>query len=184
MESSNSPSENKPIRGQSHRIKTSHLNVRSLKNREHFHQVSDFINNSDFDVLTVSELASTLLCVIMKIISLVTVFLDSTELRGEVQASVLMSGVCLKLAFYGTLPQHPTNMVTVQHKKLKPLVVCYRHSDVPFASFAGDLASTYSQAATLGKDIVILGDLNCDMLSPTKPECCIISELCSLLNLI
>ena len=90
MESSNSPSENKPIRGQSHRIKTSHLNVRSLKNREHFHQVSDFINNSDFDVLTVSKLASTLLCVIMKIISLVTVLLDSTELRGEVQASVLI----------------------------------------------------------------------------------------------
>ena len=103
MESSNSPSENKPIRGQSHCIKTSHLNVRSLKNR--------VINDSDFDVLTVSELASTLLYVIMKLISLVMVLLDSTELRGEVQASVLMSGVCLKLAFYGTLPQHPTNMV-------------------------------------------------------------------------
>ena len=36
----------------------------------------------------------------------------------------------------------------------------------------------------LRKDIIILGDLNCDMLSPTKPECRIISELCSLLNLI
>ena len=55
MESSYSSSENKPIRGQSHCIKTSHLNVRSLKNREYFHQVSDFINNSDFDVFTVSE---------------------------------------------------------------------------------------------------------------------------------
>ena len=36
----------------------------------------------------------------------------------------------------------------------------------------------------LGKDIIILGDLNCDMLSPTEPECLILSELCSLLNLI
>ena len=36
----------------------------------------------------------------------------------------------------------------------------------------------------LGKDIIILGDLNCDMLSPTEPECQILSELCSLLNLI
>lgn len=35
----------------------------------------------------------------------------------------------------------------------------------------------------LGKDIIILGYFNGDMLSPTKPECRILSELCSLLNL-
>ena len=45
------------------------------------------------------------------------------------------------------------------------------------------MTSSYSQAATLGKDIIILGDLNCDMLSPTKPEYRILSELCSMLNL-
>lgn len=89
-------------------LKSSHLNVRSLKNREHFRQFSDFINNSDFDILLSLKLASTLLCVTKKLISLVTVLLDSTELGGEVQASVLMSGVRFKSAFYGTLPQHPT----------------------------------------------------------------------------
>ena len=75
---------------------------------------------------------------------------------------------------------------TVQHKKLKPLVVrvAYRPPDAPLASVASDLTSNYSKAAMLRKDIIILGDLNCDMLSPTKPECRIISELCSLLNLI
>ena len=88
-------------------LKSSHLNVRSLKNREHFRQVSDFINNSDFDILLSLKLASTLLCVTKKLRSLVTMLLDSTELVGEVQASVLMSGVRFKSAFW-TLPQHPT----------------------------------------------------------------------------
>lgn len=103
MESSYSSSENKPIRGQSHCIKTSHLNVRSLKNREYFLQVSDFINNSDFDVFTVSETCFNSTVRGNEI--------NISVYRGEVQASVLISGVCLKLAFYGTLPQHPTNMV-------------------------------------------------------------------------
>ena len=43
------------IVGQLHCIKISHLNVRSLKNRERFLQVADLINNGDFDIFTISE---------------------------------------------------------------------------------------------------------------------------------
>ena len=52
LESSNRFSHNKVIVGQSHCIKISHLNMRSLKIREHFLQVADLINNGDFDIFT------------------------------------------------------------------------------------------------------------------------------------
>ena len=56
---------------------------------------------------------------------------------------------------------------SVQHKKLRSLVICvaYQPPGVSIASFASELTSTYSQAAMLGKDIVILGDLNCNLLA-------------------
>ena len=56
---------------------------------------------------------------------------------------------------------------TVQHKKLRSLVICvaYLPSDVSQVSFASQLTSTYSQAAMLGKDIIILGDLICSVLA-------------------
>ena len=53
------------------------------------------------------KLGLTLLCGTMILTSLVTEYLDWTELGEEVQVFVLMSGVHLKSAFYGTLLQHP-----------------------------------------------------------------------------
>ena len=56
---------------------------------------------------------------------------------------------------------------TVQHKKLRSLDICvaYRPPDVSLVSFVSELTSTYYQAAMLGKDIIILGDLNCNLLA-------------------
>ena len=54
LESSIRFSHSKMIVGQSHCIKITHLNVRSLKNREHFLQIADLIYNGDFDIFTVS----------------------------------------------------------------------------------------------------------------------------------
>ena len=73
---------------------------------------------------------------------------------------------------------------TVQHKKLRSLVICvsYRPPDVSLVSFASELTSTYSQAAMLGKDIIILGDLNCNLLAEST-EAHVLKDVISMFNL-
>lgn len=41
---------------------------------------------------------------------------------------------------------------------------------------------TYSQALTFGKDIIIAGDLNCDLLKPRSPEAIALLDFCSSVN--
>ena len=59
----------------------------------------------------------------------------------------------------------------VQYKKLKMFLlgVTYRPPDCPVASFTDAFVENYMQALIHGKDIFILGDLNCDLLKST-PE--------------
>ena len=73
---------------------------------------------------------------------------------------------------------------TVQHKKLRSLDICvaYRPPDVSLVSFASELTSTYSQAAMLGKDIIILGDLNCNVFADST-EAHVLKDVISMLNL-
>ena len=54
----------------------------------------------------------------------------------------------------------------VQHRKLKSLLVCiaYRPPDTPISFLNDDLMPAYTQALLLDKDIILTGDLNCDVL--------------------
>ena len=54
----------------------------------------------------------------------------------------------------------------VQHRKLKSLLVCiaYRPPDTPISFLNDDLMPAYTQALLLNKDIILTGDLNCDVL--------------------
>ena len=58
-------------------------------------------------------------------------------------------------------------MVENAKQKLKSIIVCvsYRPPDSPLSSFEDLLKPSYIQALTLCKPIVILGDLNCNVLS-------------------
>ena len=53
-----------------------------------------------------------------------------------------------------------------QHKKIKSIVLCisYRPPDCPVSCFVDDFMDNYSYALTLGKDIFVVGDLNCNLL--------------------
>ena len=41
----------------------------------------------------------------------------------------------------------------------------------------------YTQALTFGKDILVAGDLNCDMFKPCSPEANALLDLCNSVNL-
>ncbi|CAB4034843.1 Hypothetical predicted protein, partial [Paramuricea clavata] len=59
--------------------------------------------------------------------------------------------------------------IKLQHKKSKSLLVCvsYRPPDSPLDCFEKYFNPNYVHALTMGKLIILLGDLNCDMLKPT-----------------
>ena len=68
----------------------------------------------------------------------------------------------------------------IQHRKLRSIFVCvaYRPSNCPATCFMDDLAPNYLQALTHGKDIFLLGDLNCNMLKDI-PESRALREFCT-----
>ena len=53
----------------------------------------------------------------------------------------------------------------------------------PVSCFVDDFMDKYSQALTLGKNIIVAADLNCDMLKPRSPEAVALQDLCDSVNL-
>lgn len=75
--------------------------------------------------------------------------------------------------------------VQIQLKRLRSIILCvvYRPDYCPVSCFFDDFMDKYSQALILGKDIVITGDLNCDLLKPRSREAVALYDLCSSVNL-
>ena len=62
------------------------------------------------------------------------------------------------------------------------MCVAYQPPDVSLVSLASELTSTYSQAAMLGKDTIILGNRNCNLLAEST-EAHVLKDVISMLNL-
>ena len=75
--------------------------------------------------------------------------------------------------------------VQIQLKKLRSIVLCvaYRPDYCPVSCFVDDFMDKFSQALTLGKNIIVAADLNCDMLKPRSPEAVALQDLCDSVNL-
>ena len=73
----------------------------------------------------------------------------------------------------------------IQLKKLRSMLLCvaYRPDYCPLPCFVNKFMDKYTQALTFGKDILIAGDLNCDMLKPRSPEANALLDLCNSVNL-
>ena len=69
----------------------------------------------------------------------------------------------------------------VQHKNLKSFLVCaaYRPPDCSVEYFEGEFTNTYTKALTLGMEIFVLGDLNCDLMNSCR-EGNTLKDLCDL----
>ena len=75
--------------------------------------------------------------------------------------------------------------VQVQVNKNKSLSVCTtcRPPDCTVSSVRDDLKPKFIEALLLGKKIIILGDLNCNLLNPTSYEAKVLLDTCSELHL-
>ena len=73
----------------------------------------------------------------------------------------------------------------IQLKKLRSMLLCvaYRPDYCPLPSFVNNFMDKYTQALTFGKDILVAGDLNCDMLKLRSPEANALLDLCNSVNL-
>ena len=73
----------------------------------------------------------------------------------------------------------------IQLKKLRSMLLCvaYRPDYCPLPCFVNNFMDKYTQALTFGKDILVAGELVCDMLKPRSPEANALLDLCNSVNL-
>ena len=71
----------------------------------------------------------------------------------------------------------------IQHKKLKSIILCvlYKPPNCPVSCFVDDFMDNYTRALMFGKEILVVGDLNCYMLGKC-PEADALNDLCRSLN--
>ena len=154
----------------SHGLKVLHLNIRSLRNSEHFIQLKELNKRGKFDVITISE------SWLNTSVSSLEVNLEGYKLSRLESLHMGGGGVCvytrnnLKAKVLKDLSSISERnfyqlWISLQWKKTKSVIVCttYRPDDCPLSAFEDNLKPTYMQALTLNKSIVILGDLNCDL---------------------
>ena len=165
------------------------MNVRSLKNRTNLIQTAEFAHQYDIAILTISEtwLNSSVTNREVDIPGYRLHRLDRKFKKG--------GGVCvyirnsLKAKLLKSLSQINESgfhqlWLTVQHTKLKSIIVCaaYRPPDCQPTCFVNDLTPTLTSALAVGKEIFSAGDLNCNMLLDCL-ESAKLRDFCNTFNL-
>ena len=165
------------------------MNVRSLKSREHFCLVKDTILHNGFDIFIVSETWADLS------VSDASLEISSYQLfrqdRGQHKAG---GGLCtyaksnLKITVLENLSSACDDdfqqlWLRVQCRKYKSFLICntYRPPQTPSTCFES-LANSLTDALLLDLNVVILGDLNCNLLAP-DPETTSLQTFISTFNL-
>ena len=161
----------KPVKhgGQNKRIR---LNAQSLKNRVHFSEVKELAHAHDFDIFTVSEIwfNTTVTNASVHIEGYNIYRLDRLKKSGGgVCAYVkrnLKTKVLKDLSVISPSGLHQL-WLQIQHKNTKSPIICivYRPPDIPTSCLENDLMPSYSHALSFNKDIIVTGDLSCDLLT-------------------
>ena len=170
-------------------IRIAHLNIRSLKSREHFTLLKDSVVSNNFDIFTISE-----------------TWLDSSvnnesihipgytlyrQKRGPHKPG---GGLCVyikknyKVSSLENVSSVSDNnfqqlWLKVQSRCYKSFVICtvYRPPSTPL-NFIDDLANSLIESLLSGLDVIILGDLNCNLLQDNA-ESRALNDFCSTFNL-
>ncbi|CAB4018277.1 Hypothetical predicted protein, partial [Paramuricea clavata] len=150
------------------------LNIRSLKNNAHFLELRKFTKFNKIDVLTVSEtwLNTSVTNKEIEIEGYKLHRLNRLHKKGGGVCAYIrkdIKSLVLKDLSYISETNFHQLWIKLQHKKSKSLLVCvsYRPPDNPLDCFEKYFKPNYVRALTMGKLIILLGDLNCDMLKPT-----------------
>ena len=172
------------------KIKLSHLNVQSIRNRNHLIQVRELVVDKKIDILALSEtwLNSSTTNAEVKIQEYNIYRLDRKHKKG--------GGVCIyvrndfktkvlkNLSYISPVGFHQL-WLQIQVNKNKSMIVCvtYRPPDCPVTCIWDELKPKFIEALLLGKEIIILGDMNCNLLKTSCYESKILLDTCSELHL-
>ena len=147
-------------------LKITHLNARSIKNREHYILAKELVSENKFDIFTISEswLDNTVTDIEVEIPGYNIFRLDRLNKAG--------GGVCVcvsdrfKIECLDDLtsisPSGHQLWLKIQVRNCKSFIICtvYRPPTTSLNCFDEDLSGTVISALSLNKDIYILGDLN------------------------
>ena len=171
-------------------IKIAHLNIRSLKNREHYTLAKEIVLTNKLDIFTVSE-----------------TWLDDTVSDLEVEfagfniyrldrETKVGAGVCVfvkqdfkvdRLYDLSAIAESGLHILwlKIQIRNLKSFFICtvYRPPNTSINCLDNELSIRLVEALSFNKPIFILGDLNCNMLNANDPLCQTLTTFCLAFNL-
>ena len=158
-------------------VKVGHLNIRSLKNREHYILIRELVIEKNCDIFTISEtwLNKTVTDVEVEIPGYTIYRLDrEKKLGGGVCAFVKEGYKIDRLNELSSISESGLHQMwlKIQIGNRKSFIVCtvYRPPDTTLNCFEDDFSETVISALSLNKDIYILGDLNCNVLNTGDQE--------------
>ena len=154
-----------------HKLSFIHLNIRSLKNRNHILQLREFVRVTNYHIIILSEtwLNKSVKSAEVEIEGYKIFRLDRNDKRGggvcayirsPLKAQILKDLSGTSAAWFQQL------WLQVQYKKIRPFVICavYRPPDCHVSCFEDFLKPSSTYALSLNKSVIILGDLNCNLL--------------------
>ena len=153
-------------------VMIAHLNVRSLKCRDHFLLVKDTILSNKFDVFTISEswLDVSVSDLEIEVPGYNIYRVDRSNKTGGGICAYVLNTYCTELM--GDISDISTTgfhqlWLKIQVRNLKSIIICtvYRPPDTPLTCWENDLTTTLIYALSLDKPVYIMGDLNCNLLS-------------------
>ena len=170
-------------------FKIAHLNSQSLRCRSHFTEVRELANKNDFDTLSISEtwFDSSVSNANVNQEGYKIYRLDRVNKTGGGVCAYIKSDIKVKQLKELSGISRDSGIhqlcLQVQIAKRKSLVICiaYRPPESPIAYFEQEFFASYSKALSLNKDIVLTGDLNCD-LSTKNPKSDALLSFCTSVN--
>ena len=164
-----------------------HLNVRSMVSREKFHFIEQIVVN--YDIFTISEtwLDPSVCDSDLNIPG----YISTRQDRGTRKKGGGLI-VCAKNKFkvsvldtWSSISEYNFQQLwlKVQCRKFRSFLLCtvYRPPDTPI-SFLEDLTKTVVESLLQGINVILLGDLNCDVLG-NGSDGCVLTDFCLRFNL-
>ena len=170
-------------------VKIAHLNVRSLKCRDHFLLVKDTILSNKFDVFTISEswLDVSVSDLEIEVPGYNIYRVDRSNKTGGGICAYVLNTYCTELM--GDISDISTTgfhqlWLKIQVRNLKSIIICtgYRPPDTPLTCWENDLTTTLIYVLSLDKPVYIMGDLNCNLLSTECRESKSLTSFYDLIN--
>ena len=172
---------------QNNLLKLRHLNAESLRRRQHLIETREMVLQNNFDILTISETWFNMS------VTNASVEIEGYKLHRLDRIGKSCAGVCayIKANIKATILKDLTGItasglhqlwIQVQIKKMRSILVCvvYRLPDIGVTCLQEELMPNYIQAFSLNKDVILMGDLNCDLC--VNPRSKALRSLCSSLN--